>query len=240
MQKFVSSLRHPLLITVLVAALAGGLSVTLWLLPIGLAVAGIMLRELLVAPPSLPTADIPRITNPLFKTRVDKIDALQREIERSIRAAHGPIARALAGIAAQTRQLVEQAHHLAARGEVIDTTLRANQPFALQDRIQQIGAQLQATADDYTRKQLEETQRALQGQLEQTRGLHTYIERINAQLARIDAALGEILVQTVSVRTSDAAAADALGGEVSDSLRNVRIDMDTFQQLLDTAMPRSR
>jgi hypothetical protein len=240
MQKLVSSLRHPLFITVLLAAVAAGLTLTPWLLPIGLIVAAVLLRELLTAPAGLPAADVPKITNPLFKTRVDKIDALQREIERSIRAAHGPIARALAGIAAQTRQLVEQAHHLAARGEVIDAALKANQPYALQDRIDQINAQLQATGDDYTRSQLEETRRSLQGQLEQTRGLHTYIERINAQLTRIDAALGEILVQTVSVRTSDAAAADALGGEVSDSLRNVRIDMDSFQQVLDTAMPRSR
>lgn len=236
MQQIGSSLRHPLVVMVIISAVLSGLSVALWLLPLGLFIAAWGVYQLATDRALPPAPPLPRITNPLFQAIVEEIDRSQREVERSIRAVSGPMAGVLSNVLEQTREMVAQAHHLAQRGELIDQYLKSNHPYALQQQIDQLGARLGSTSDVYTRHQLEETQRSLVSRQQQARDLTTYVERINAQLANIDATLDTILLQTVRLRTSDAVAVDALGGEVAQRIRDVRGDMDAFQRALDSAM----
>jgi hypothetical protein len=234
---------RPLNIIVLVFAVAAGLCVAIWLLPVGLV---IYLAAVVLAArdPSLAslaqrparTAPLPKLSSPTFRAIVGEIDRSQREVERSVDAAPAPLAAALRPLVAQSREVVAEAHDLASKGEVIEQYLATSNPRQLQDQINGLDIQIANTRDDYTRQQLQEARAALIDRQRNATDLETYIGRINAQLANIDASLDNVLAETVRLRTADAVAASSMSGQVADRLRDMKADMDAFQRVLDSAM----
>lgn len=232
---------RPLHLTVLVVSIIAGLSVALWLLPLGLlAYAGAVL--LAARDPALATlaaprpAPLPRLTSPTFRAIIAEIDRSQREVERSASAAPGPLAGALRQVVAQSRELVVEAHTLASKGQIIEQYLASSNPRQLQDQINGVDIQIANTQDAYTIQQLQEARSALVDRQRNAADLETYIGRINAQLANIDASLDNVLAETIRLRTADAVAASSMSGQVADRLRDMKADMDAFQRVLDTAM----
>jgi chromosome segregation ATPase len=231
--------RRPLAILVLVSALLGGLLLFLWLLPLGLAAYGLMVyldgRDPATAAISR-RVPRPRLTSASFRARLDAVERSQREIERSIEQADGPVARLLVRINEQTSDLVEQAYALCERGQVIEAYLTRVNLQDLQQRIAATDRQMAATADQYTLQQLQETRAALAEKQRNAAELTTYVGRIQAQLQNIHASLDNVLAETVRLRTADALAADSATTQVAQRLSDLKSDMDTFQRVLDTAL----
>ncbi len=234
---------RPLNIIVLVASVVAGLSVAIWLLPLGL-LAYVAAVALAARDPGLAaavqrparTAPLPKLSSPTFRAIVDEIDRSQREVERSVGAAPPPLASALRPVVDQSRELVAEAHDLASKGQIIEQYLAAANTRQLQDQINGIDIQIANTRDAYTLQQLQETRAALADRQRNAADLETYIGRINAQLANIDASLDNVLAETVRLRTADAVAASSMSGQVADRLRDMKADMDAFQRVLDSAM----
>lgn len=234
---------RPLNLLVLLVAIAGGLTLAIWLLPLGLIVyaAAVVIASRdpaltqVAQRPARPDP-LPRLTSPTFRAIVDEIDRSQREVERSVNAAGGALARVLTPIAEQTRDLVNEAHNLAAKGQIIEQYLGTISYKQLQDQINQIDFRISATNDSYTLQQLQETRKALVDRQGNARDLETYIGRINAQLANIDASLDNVLAETVRLRTADAVAAGSASGQVAERLNDLKADMSAFQRMLDSAM----
>ncbi|NTW97512.1 MAG: hypothetical protein HGB28_03070, partial [Oscillochloris sp.] len=230
-------------IIVLVISLVAGLAVAIWLLPLGLVVyaAAVVLAA---RDPSLVTlaqrparpAPLPQLTSPTFRAIVGEIDRSQREVERSVGAAPAPLANALRPLVAQSRELVVEAHNLASKGQIIEQYMATSNPRQLQDQISGLDIQIANTRDAYTIQQLQEARSSLADRQRNATDLETYIGRINAQLANIDASLDNVLAETVRLRTADAVAASSMSGQVADRLRDMKADMDAFQRVLDSAM----
>lgn len=231
--------RRPLPIMVLLAAILGGLFVYWWLLPLGLFAFGAMVflsgRDPQTAAASQRTPR-PRLTSPTFRAQLAAVERTQQEIQRSVAQAEGPVGRLLVRIDDQTRDLVEQAYELCEKGQVIESYLSRVNPQELQQRIAATDRQIAATADQYTLQQLQETRAALAEKQRNAAELTTYIGRIQAQLQNIHANLDNVLAETVRLRTADAVAADSLTNQVAQRLADLKIDMDTFQRTLDTAL----
>lgn len=231
--------RRPLAILVLLVAIAGGLLLFWWLLPLGLLAYGLMVflggRDPLVAAASQ-RAPRPRLTSPTFRAQLSAVERTQQEIRRSVAQAEGPIARLLARIDDQTRELVEQAYELSEKGQVIESYLARVNLQEIQQRIAATDRQMAATADQYTLQQLQETRAALAEKQRNAAELTTYIGRIQAQLQNIHANLDNVLAETVRLRTADALAADSVTNQVAQRLADLKSDMDTFQRVLDTAL----
>lgn len=234
---------RPLHIAVLLVSVVAGLAVTIWLLPLGLLVyAGAVL--LAARDPGLSAttlrparpAPLPKLSSPTFRAVVDEIDRSQREVERSAQAAPPPLAAALRPMVAQTRELVVEAHNLAAKGQIIEQYLATSNPRQLQAQIEGFDIQIAATKDPYTIQQLQEARASIADRQRNAADLETYIGRINAQLANIDASLDNVLAETVRLRTADAVAASSMSGQVAERLRDMKADMDAFQRVLDSAM----
>lgn len=231
--------RRPLPIMVLVAAIAGGLLVFWWLFPLGLFAYGLIVflgghdPQLAAASQRTPR---PRLSSPTFRAQLGAIERTQEQIGRSVAEAEGPLAALLARIDAQTADLVEQAYELCERGQVIEGYLARVNQSELQQRIAATDQQLAATADPYTRQQLEETRAALAEKQRNAGELTTYVGRIQAQLQNIHANLENVLAETVRLRTADALAADSATTQVAQRLADLKSDMDTFQRVLDTAL----
>lgn len=237
--------RQPLAIAVLVVAVIAGLTVALWLLPLGLLAYALMiffaLRDpvLIDAARRPPPTPRPRLTSPTFRAQIEAIERTQQEISRSAAQSGGPLARLLLPIADQGRELVEEAYILADKGQIIERYLASIDRRKLERDVAAIDQQMRATQDPYTLSQLEETRRARLEKVQNVRDLDTYIGRISAQLQNISASLDNVLAETVRLRTADAASADSTTSQVARRLADLKSDMDAFQAVLDTALARS-
>ncbi len=237
---------RPLNLIVLVVALISGVIVSLWLLPVGLVVYGAAvvlaardpnLTVRAQRPPPRPRpSDLPKLTSPTFRTIVGEIDRSQREIEQTLKRAPTPLGNALQPMILQSRELVVEAHNLASKGQLIEQYLTSSNPRQLQDQISGLDIQIANTKDAYTIQQLQEVRSSLVDRQRNANDLQTYIGRINAQLANIDASLDNVLAETVRLLTADAVAATSMSGQVAERLSDMRADMDAFQRMLDSAM----
>lgn len=234
--------RQPHALVVLVMAVLAGLTVALWLLPLGLLVYGAVVF-LAARDPDLIIAsrrpDRPRLSSQTFRAYLEAIERTQQEIGRSVGQAGGALFRLLGPIGSQARDLVEEAYVLCDKGQIIETYLASINQRDLHNRISDINRQLAATQDPYTRSQLEETRAALTEKQQNARDLETYVGRIVAQLQNISASLDNVLAETVRLRTADVASADTATNQVAQRLSDLKADMDAFQQVLDTAITRA-
>ncbi len=237
--------RQSLAIIVLIVALVAGLTVTIWLLPLGVLAYVLMvffgMRDpvLIDAARRPPPTPRPRLASPTFRAQIEAIERTQQEIARSAAQSGGPLARLLLPIADQGRELVEEAYILADKGQIIERYLASVDRRKLEQDVASIDQQMRATQDPYTLSQLAETRRARLEKIENVRDLDTYIGRISAQLQNINASLDNVLAETVRLRTADAASADSTTSQVARRLADLKSDMDAFQSVLDTALARS-
>lgn len=237
--------RRPLAVSVLVVAIVSGLTLAVWLLPLGLLAYASMVYlgardpALLAEARRPPPPPRPRLTSPTFRTQVEAIQRTQQEIGRSAESAGGPLSRLLLPIANQGRELLDEAYMLADKGQLIEKYLASVDRRKLEQDIQAIDLQIRNTQDAYTLTQLQETRQARVEKLQNVRDLDTYIGRINAQLQNIGASLDNVLAETVRLRTADAVSADAATSQVAQRLADLKADMDAFQAVLDTALVHS-
>ena len=235
--------RRPLFLLVLAVAILSGLTVVWWLLPLGLLVYVVAVvltsRDPLVIKAAERSATRTRLTSATFRAVVDEIDQAQSEVELSVQQTSGPLLGLLQTITVQTHELVQQAHELAAKGQIIEQYLSQIDKRKLQDEISRIQMQLPHTSDTYTRQQLQETQAALVDRRDNAQALETYVGRIMAQLQNINANLNNVLAETIRLRTADAVSADSSTNQVADRLRDLNADMSAFQTMLDTALVQS-
>ncbi|NJN15380.1 MAG: hypothetical protein HC822_03330 [Oscillochloris sp.] len=234
--------RQPLAMTVAGCAILFGLLVSFWLLPIGLLAYAAMVF-LLARDPNLqlisqqaPRQSRPRLSSPTFRTQIDAVERTQQEIRRSVAQAEGPIGRLLLPIGEQTRELVEEAYAISEKGQIIESYLARIDLNSIQQRIEAVDQQVGVTNDPYTMQQLQETRAALVEKQQNARDLMTYIGRIQAQLQNIAANLDNVLAETVRLRTADAVSANSMTNQVAQRLSDLKIDMDSFQRVLDTAL----
>jgi chromosome segregation ATPase len=231
--------RRPLALLVLVVAIAAGLTIALWLLPLGL-LAYLGTVFLAARDPELQALSQrparPRLSSQTFRAQLDAIERTQQEIGRSVSQASGALGRLLMPIDDQARELVAEAYTLCDKGQIIEGYLATSNQRALQDQINALDQRLAATQDQYTRQQMQETRQALAERQQNARDLETYIGRILAQLQNISANLDNVLAETVRLRTADVVSADTATNQVQQRLSDLKADMDAFQRVLDTAI----
>jgi chromosome segregation ATPase len=235
--------RQPLALIVFMVALASGLTIAIWLLPLGLLAYAAMVylgaRDPALrfqAPPPPPRVSRPRLTSPTFKAQLEAIERTQQEIVRSASQAGGPLSRLLQPISEQARELVQESYTLTDKGQTIEQYLATVNRQALQRELASLDQQIAATNDPYTRQQLEDTRKLRQEKLDNVRDLETYIGRITAQLSNIGATLDNVLADSVRLRTADVASADVASNQVAQRLADLQSDMAAFQLVLDTAL----
>lgn len=231
--------RRPLALLVLAIAIAAGLTLALWLLPLGLLAYLAVVVTSARAPELLMLSQRParpRLSSQTFRAQLSAIERTQQEIGRSATQAEGGLSRLLTPIDTQARELVTEAYTLCDKGQIIEGYLATSNQRALQDQINALDARQAATNDQYTRQQMQETRQALVARQQNARDLETYIGRILAQLQNISANLDNVLAETVRLRTADAASADTATNQVAQRLSDLKADMEAFQRVLDTAL----
>lgn len=243
MSRILTAARQPLALVVLVVSFMSGITLAIWLLPLGLLTYVVMVAlaasDSSFVTRSTRSAARANIRNRTFRDLLAEIDRSQRAVQDSINQATGPIKRLLDPIGEQTQQLVDQAHMLANKGQIIEAFLSQMNYAEIRQQIDKIDAKIEQTTDTYTIQQLEETRKALVNRKKNAQDLETFIGRITAQLQNIDANLDNTLSETIRLRTADAISADSSSNQIADHLSNLNADMSAFRQVLDTTMLQS-
>lgn len=243
MKTLLLAARQPLSVIVLVVAVVVGLTVHIFMLPLGVVVylAAVVLatRDTSFSMAAQRARAYPPLSSRTFQALISEIDRSQREIERSVAQAKAPLAQALQRIVTQTRQLVDQAHTLALKGQDIEQYLMQMNYHQISSEIDRLDKKIDLTTDAYTRQQLEETRQALVNRQDNARALETFIGRITAQLHNIDANLDNVMAETVRLRTADTVSLNSSSNQVADRLGDLNADMSAFRQVLDTALVES-
>lgn len=236
--------RKPLFLLVVVVAIITGLFVEMWLLPLGIIV---YLTAVVLA--SRDTQLVARVaqqsrqqnlSSPTFLAKVKEIERVRGDVLRALKRTGGPVeARLAPSIEPQTRDLLQQAYTLAARGQDIEQYLEKVNFRHLQDRINHVDQRIAQTSDQYTIGQLESTRQALQSQLQNAQILETYIGRINSQLENINANLGAMPAQFMRMQATDVDTSMA-STQIEQSLNDMSADMNAFVSMLDNALNQTR
>lgn len=237
MNPYTTAMRQPLALLVLLATIATGLTVSVWLLPVGLVVyiAAVMLaaRDPQLVQGAQRTVQRQHLTSPTFRALSDEIVRSQEAVQESIDQASGPLQAVLQNVRTQSAALVEQSQGLALKGQVIEQYLASTNPTQIQGQINELDERMARTSDSYTLQQLTQTRQALVDRQSNAQVLETYIGRITAQIQNIDANLDNVLAETVRLRTADAASANSASSDVAQRLSDLNADMDAFQRVLE-------
>ncbi len=231
----------PIALGTLGVASIAGLTLALWLLPLGLLAYAAQVLLLLRAPaPVAPPRPTPRpvLSSAPLNARLAAISLSRDAIAESAAGSAAPLARLLDTISSQAGALVDDAWLLAERGEIIERYLTVIDTQTIGSDIARLEAQLAATSDDYTVEQLRQALAARREKRDNAAALQTFRARIDAQLLNIAATLENTLAETIRLRTADAVGAGDSAGEVTRRLSDLRADMDAFRQVLDTAVSR--
>ena len=236
-----SAATRPLNLFLLVLALAAGVVIALWLLPVGLAVyvalTLLAMRDGELAQQLQARAKVLRVPRgTIFEQQLAAIAQAQRQIAASVAAADGPLRAVLTRVTAQVDSIVEEAHALAIKGQTVVSYLGQTDVAALNAQLVRLDNQLKMATDPMLRQQYGETRAAIVEQLNNAQALSTYRERIIAQLDNIGAQLNNVLAETVRLRAAPAVDMSSSTDSVSARLADVRADMDALGQMLDTAL----
>jgi hypothetical protein len=228
-------------VLILLAAIAAGLTIALWLLPVGL-VAYVALVALTWLDPEVAKEEQsrPRQIRPPrgtpFQAQLDAIEKAHAQIGQSVGSAQGPLRSSLERVTSQVDSIVEEAYALAVKGQTVVAYLQQTNMADLKAQQVRLENQLKTTSDSMLRQQYQETRDAVAERLKNAQALGTYHQRIIAQLENICANLDNVLAETVRLRAAPAVDATLNTDSVSARLADVRADMDALGHMLDSAL----
>jgi chromosome segregation ATPase len=223
---------------VLLVAVGAGLTIALWLLPIGLLAYALMVG-LTLRMPQPARAHVTRrapTANGVFAPQLANMSRTCDEIQRSVAAADGPLRTTLERVTQQVASITDEAYVLADKGNTIAAYLRQVDRAGLQQQQQQIERQIANTSDAPLREQYGATQAALAEQMAHAEALELYLRRIQAQINTINANLDNVLAETVRLRAAPGLDVSPSADTVTARLADLRADMDALGQVLDSAL----
>jgi chaperonin cofactor prefoldin len=222
-------------------AFGAGLTIALWLLPVGLiayaARVALTWRDPQLGAQMQARARVirpPRGTP--FQPQLEAIARAQSQIAQSVAAADGPLRTALDRVVTQVESIVQEAYALAHKGQAIVTYLQHTNLADLNNQLAQLDREIRTATDSMLRQQYAETRTAIMQRIEHAQALATYQARIAAQLNNIRANLDTILAETVRLRAAPAVDTGFTADTVSERIADMRADMDALGRMLDSAL----
>lgn len=232
---------RPVNLLILFVAVVAGLTIAIWLLPVGLlAFAALVALTWLDPQTAQAVQPRPRPIRPPrgtpFQQQLDAIARVHGQIAQSVSSVDGPLRASLERVTGQVDSIVEEAYALATKGQTVVAYLQQTNLGDLQAQVVRLDTQIKTTSDAMLRQQYQETRDAVAERLKNAQALGTYHQRIVAQLENICANLDNVLAETVRLRAAPSVDATLNTDNVSSRLADVRADMDALGHLLDSAL----
>lgn len=156
----------------------------------------------------------------------------REELDRVIASASPDVAAHVEGMARGVEDLTARASRLVATGESISRGLAHRHPRALQREVDHLRTRLVQAKDPATAEQWRQALAGREEHLQVALELQSGLERIEANLVRIAAALDALAAKVVRMGALDAEAMGNLSGDMSTEVSRLATDVNAFEETL--------
>ena len=203
---FLTSVLHPLNLSMLALTVAAGLCSAWWLAPVGF-VFWLIMVTIVARDPGLQMTFTRQSREPLaqrFQNRFDRLDRARISIFNSLQGVTPSFRKAVVPIQDTLEELVEHAYQLCLNLTAIENN------FAVQkltnnfdDDIEKMQENIRGATDSSAKKGYEETLNSLQARKAQMKNIETLLSRFEAQLTGTNNAVDSVVTGIVGLKGRD-------------------------------------
>ena len=180
--------------------------------------------------PDLP--DPGAVEDPALRDSARAIASARADLDRIMADARGDVAVQLAGVTVSIDELEGRAVRLVRSGRDLARYLGQTDRSEVRSEMERMRARADTATDASAREQYLQTIAARAEQLKALDDLAAALERVHANLARIEATLEGLAAKVVRMAAMDAQAMDDLSGDVNSELERLNMDIKTFEETL--------
>jgi predicted nucleic acid-binding Zn-ribbon protein len=190
-------------------------------------------RRSLSGPATAATLPSPRrIRDARLREATDAVVRARTELDRVVATASADVAAHVDGMSQGIDDLTSRASRLVATGESISKVLAHRNPKALHREVDRLRTRLAQARDPATAQGWREALAGREEHLQVALELQSGLERIEANLVRIAAALDALAAKVVRMGALDAEAMGNLSGDMSSELSRLSTDVNAFEETL--------
>ncbi len=204
---FLSSILHPLNLSMLALTLAAGLCSAWWLAPVGFML-WIIMVAIIARDPGLQMTFTRQSREPLsqrFQTRFDRLDRARISIFNALQGVSPVFRRKVQPVQDTLDELVEHTYQLCLNMTALDNNFSVQQISSnFDDDIETMESNIARAANDGEKKEFEETKKSLQARKVQIKSVGTLLSRFEAQLTGTNNAVDSVVTGIASLKGRDA------------------------------------
>lgn len=228
-----TGLMHPLNVLVLVTSVFAGLVSAWWLFPLGLLFWLIMVANV-ARDPSLRISHEMQRRKPLaqrFQKRFDRLERLQVSIFNSLASAPPTVQRALRPIQDEIKHVIDEAYALCRRMTTLENYRLVTQSESdLLEELNDLDDIIEASEDELTRQEYEESRRTLQRRAEKLEAVSNQLDRVEAQLISLTNEMEGIMTEAVRLQALGAHEVEPRVSALVAKLRDEASDLKAFER----------
>lgn len=231
-----SSLLHPLNLSMLALIVAAGLCSAWWLAPTGLVLWFIMVM-MIARDPGLQMRFTRQSREPLaqrFQNRFDRLDRARISIFNSLQGVSPAFRRNIQPVQDALDELVEHAYQLCLNMTALDNDLAVQQLANKFDAdIEAMQKNIASAANDNEKKEFEEALKSLQMRKAQLKSVSTLLSRFEAQLTGTNNAVDGVVTGIASLKGRDPAQVVAKVAPLLQALQTEQAELQQFDEELE-------
>ena len=232
-----SSLLHPLNVSMLALTAAAGLCSAWWLAPVGLVFWLIMVIAV-ARDPGLQMTFSRQSREPLaqrFQNRFDRLDRACISIFNSLQGVSPAFRRNVLPVQDALDELTEHAYQLSLNMTALDNNFSVQQLAAssFDEDIESMQRSIAAAANDNEKREFEEALSSLQTRKTQMKNVGTLLSRFEAQLTGTNNAVDSVVTGIVSLKGRDAKQVAAKAPALLQALQTEQAELKQFDAELE-------
>jgi hypothetical protein len=201
-----TSILHPINLSMLALTVAAGLCSAWWLAPVGF-VFWLIMVTVIARDPGLQITFSRQSREPLaqrFQTRFDRLDRARISIFNSLQGVSPAFRRNIQPIQDTLDELVEHAYQLCLNMTALDNNFSVQQlSNNFDDDIETMQKNIASAANDNEKKEFEETKKSLQTRKAQIKNMSSLLSRFEAQLTGTNNAVDSVVTGIVGLKGRD-------------------------------------
>ena len=231
-----TSILHPLNLSMLALTVAAGLCSAWWLAPVGF-VFWLIMVAIVARDPGLQMTFTRQSREPLaqrFQTRFDRLDRARISIFNSLQGVPPSFRKAVEPVQDTLEELVEHAYQLCLNLTAVDNNFAVQKLSNNFDNdIEKMQENIRSASDSSAKKEYEETLNSLQTRKTQMKNIETLLSRFEAQLTGTNSAVDSVVTGIVGLKGRDAKQVEAKIPQLLQILQTEQTELKQFDAELE-------
>jgi chromosome segregation ATPase len=231
-----TSILHPLNLSMLALTVAAGLCSAWWLAPVGF-VFWLIMVMIVARDPGLQMTFTRQSREPLaqrFQTRFDRLDRARISIFNSLQGVPPSFRKAVEPVQDTLEELVEHSYQLCLNLTAVDNNFAVQKLSNNFDNdIEKMQENIRSASDSSAKKEYEETLNSLQARKAQMKNIETLLSRFEAQLTGTNSAVDSVVTGIVGLKGRDTKQVEAKIPPLLQILQTEQAELKQFDAELE-------